>query len=157
MADLKDMQKRLEDLSHLQTPEELRDEVNKSEELVKKEVAEAKAIADPRSKRVYEFPFKYSLGTRLLEGEFQNTVPDMKTSRMIGLMRAHLGGGVAYERLDPFSQELFLMVAHLSYSLTKKPAWADDLLALDHTVLQALYSEVAVHEATFRGLRPDQG
>lgn len=157
MSSAQEIQKRLEEMPHLKSAQELAQEADNAAELEAAQEAERKRLEDPRSKRTYGFTFRQPLGDKIYEGDFQNKVPDVKTTRLIGLMRSHLAAGQSYERLDPYTKEQFLMLSHLSYSLVVRPDWAKVLDDLDPWILTRLYEEVALHEATFRGQRQDQG
>lgn len=106
--------------------------------------------------RLYTFEFKFtSKAGEEFSGTFTSKVPDVKTRGLIGVLRAQLGGGIPYSAMDPFTNELNLVVATLTFVLadTKDmPGWAKDLRAIiDADVLFALYEEVSAHETTFLG------
>lgn len=106
--------------------------------------------------RAFTFPFKFTDGNgKEYAGTFTNRVPDIRTRQAIGVLRAQLTGGVGFDSLDPFTRELTLLVATLTFSLEDKgrPEWAKDFQKVENVqVLRALYEEVAAHEATFLGL-----
>jgi hypothetical protein len=108
---------------------------------------------DDKSKREFTFQFRHEAPNgKIWEGTFTNHVLSLRERQMVGIMRARLGGGMPVESLDPLTAEINLMLAHLEYSLTDKPDWAKDLSKVeDLGMVQALYAEVATHEATFLG------
>lgn len=136
-------------------------------EEIKKEIAETARATDPippmppvkgggKLEREYTWQFSWKDGRgRVWSGQFGNKVLSVRDRQMVGILRARLGAGVPVESLDGMTTEINLMIAHLTYSLTERPAWAKDLAALeDVRVLQEIYMEVADHEATFLGYRP---
>lgn len=119
---------------------------------------------DPRTaamrQREYTFPFEYvDAQGKHYSGTFTNKVPDIRTRQQMGILRAQLAGGVPFETLDPFTRELNMVLAHLTYTLKDegRPDWAKDFNALvDTGPLYKLWEEVALHEATFLGDRGPQ-
>lgn len=134
---------------HLQTS--IAEAKQEAEQAVVKAVDPAPK-ADPKMLREYLFEFKFTTpGGKVFTGTFTNKILNVREKELVGIMRARLSGGIAYEVLDTFTKELNMMVSHLSISLKEKPDWAKDLLDLDEEVIHALYAHVAEHEATFRG------
>lgn len=110
---------------------------------------------DPRFQKQYPFAFEWrdSRG-KLWVGDFENTILTLRHKSMVGVMRAKLAGGVPAEALDPVTAELNLMVSHLTFSLTKVPDWAEDLMALDDQELVGqLFDKAMEHERFFRSDR----
>lgn len=109
----------------------------------------------------YTFPFDFTGGNgKRYSGKLTHVVPDMQTRMAIGSLRSKLSGGVVYETLDPYTQEVSQMVADLTMTLENKdlPEWAADLGKLrDTQVLYKLWEVTSLHEATFLGRRPPQG
>lgn len=137
------------------TMEELKERVDKS--VVARPSSEETKKELMRNRR-YVFPFSFtSKGGETFAGTFTSVVPDIMTRGKIGVMRAQLSGGLPYAAIDPFTNELNLMIATLAFTLEPKageklPSWAEDLRTLtDSDVLYALYEEVASHETTFLG------
>ena len=129
-------------------------------------LAEAKAALDEKGEKAedlapdgrtapeYIFDFSFQNAQRTYAGKFKNRILNIRQQRAVGVLRASLSGGVPFESLDGLTSEMSLVLAHLTHSLDEKmrPEWAKDLEALDdYRVLQALYQEVAQHEATFLG------
>jgi len=135
------------------TVEEQREEVAKKAEEAKPKKEDKPNDDDPRTQRVYVFDFEWRDGTgKVWRGKFENTVPDIQTRQLIGVLRSQLGNNVPFDALDPTVREMNLVIAHLSFSLTKRPKWADDLGTLySFELLQRIYEEVATHEAIFLG------
>lgn len=113
---------------------------------------------DPKNNSKYTFDFKWEDGTgKVLSGKFTSKILTIGEQSLVGILRARLSAGIAYEALDDFTKELNFLVANLTYSLEERPRWAEDLRKLDNIeILQALYVEVAAHEATFRGQRTEK-
>jgi len=108
---------------------------------------------DPREQNPYVFAFKWTDGRgKLWEGEFENKILTLKERQQAGILRARLQSGLPVDSLDALTQEINLMIAHMSISLQDKPDWAEDLQAQTNIQLvQSLYEEVNGHEATFHG------
>lgn len=145
---------------HLRTliPEEvdaLKDAIGKKvEQLAEGDVPE-KESTDPKAQREYTFDFRWKDGRgKVWAGKFTNKVLSIRDRQLVGIMRSNLAGGISPAALDALTAEINLMIAHLSFSLTARPKWAEDLLTLDDVrLLQEIYMEVANHEATFLGYR----
>jgi hypothetical protein len=140
-------------LEHLNLPptEDLKTEVQAAVEPAKPAAPEN----DPRHQKEYTFEFKWADGRdRVWEGTFTNHVLSVKERSMVGVMRARLSGGQPYDALDPLTQEINLMISHMTFSLAEKDrsGWAKDLREIENLqLLQALYGEVVKHESTFFG------
>lgn len=88
------------------------------------------------------------------EGVFTSVIPDVRTRRQMGIARAKLAMGTAYEALDPFTNEINLILARLEWtvdaSANPEGHWSHDFNSVvEYEMLQALYQEVAAHEAIF--------
>ena len=118
---------------------------------------QAEAPADPvqlaKSQREYTFTLNWTDGRgKVWAGKFTTKILSIRERAQVGLMRARLNGGLPTEAIDGYTAEINFIVANLVYCLTQKPEWAKDLMALDSVpLLQAIYQEVASHEATFFG------
>lgn len=147
-----EMKKRM-DPTHL-TGEEMKEEVEKQAEHAKPQTDEKKdPEEDPKSQREYSFEFEWKDGNgKVWRGKFLNRVPDIRTRQLIGALRSQLGNNIPFDSLDPTTREMNMVIAHLSFSLIKRPTWADDLSELfNFELVQMIYQEVAAHEATFLG------
>jgi len=135
-----------------ENPSDLKQPKIQPEEL-KQAVTPDEKSPDTRENREYSFAIHWEDGHgKLWSRTFVNKVPDIGTRQAIGVLRAKLAGNVPVESLDPMTQEINLMIAHLTYSLEKRPEWAENLAEImDVRLLQAIYSEVLAHEATFLG------
>jgi len=147
-------------------PEHITKQLPKSTKEMKEEIAENMDTKpkekhpkdDPRSQKEYTFQFRYeSPNGKVWTGQFTNKILSIAEQQAVGVARAKFGGGMPYESLDPLSREINMITAHMSFSLIKWPDWAEDLRAiLEIPLLQALYTEVASHEATFLGFTKPQ-
>jgi hypothetical protein len=139
-----------------ETTAELRQDVEKTAEAEERQPGPDPK--DPRLQKVYPFDFQWRDGRgKLWVGKFINHILNIRERSLRGLMRAKLAGGMPYESLDMLTAEQNLMVAHLTYSLEEAPDWAENLMSLtDPDLVAAIYEEVALHEATFRGLNRAQ-
>ena len=142
---------------HLQVPEstsELKREIQEQHK------AEAPVPRDdPKTRKEYTFDFEYKSQGKVWKGQFTNRILTMKDRQLSGVMRARMAAGLPSESLDALTAEINLMIAHLTFSLdeTDRPDWAKDLRDIeDVRLLQALYEEVASHEATFFGWGANQ-
>lgn len=145
-----DVQRRLEP-SHLS----LEDDVLK-EDLERKIAPEENETVDPddpKAQKEYTFKLNYTDGRgKVWNGEFTNKILSIKERQLVGALRSQYSGGLPVESLDALTVEMNLMLAHMAYSLTAKPKWADNLRDLEDVALvQAIYGEVASHEAIFFG------
>jgi hypothetical protein len=114
---------------------------------------------DPKAQKEYSFDFEHKeSGTgKLRKGKFTSTVLTIGMKRQVGLLQAQLSGGLPWASLSPYDRNVIGQLAHLSVSLTKRPPWAKDFEKLyDDAILDKLYEEVALHEATFHGRGEDQ-
>lgn len=160
-VDKETLKKRLEP-DHLKnvTEADLKSELDQAMEKAEEKSAPAQTdLDDPKLHREYPFEFDWTdLRGKRWKGPFVNKVLSIRDRQMVGVMRAKLAAGVPLDSLDDLTQEINLMVAHMTYSLVERPDWAKDLLALDDVrILQELYGEVLAHEATFLGYAKAQG
>jgi hypothetical protein len=135
-------------------PDDLKDQIKEKSGTVDK------AVDDPKGLETYTFQFRWVDGRgQIWEGEFTNKILSIGERQQAGVLRAMLGRGVGPGQLDEFTNEINMIMGHLTYSLAeKKPDWAKDLTALQNPrLLQAIYEEVASHEATFFGLNQTTG
>jgi hypothetical protein len=111
---------------------------------------------DPRSEEEWTFHFKWQSPKGILyAGSFTNRILSVGDKQAAGIMQAKLGAGMPSDSLDPLTSELNFIISRLSFSLTDKPDWAKNLRDIKEVpLLQALYTEVASHEAIFFGLEP---
>lgn len=150
--DRETMKKNLE-MPHLQ---ELKEEVDTTVSVsaaVTVEPATPKTNLKTNLEYEFEFDWEDKRGQHWT-GTFCNKILTIGERQSMGILRARLGGGVAMDSLDPLTQELNLMVSHMTYSLKESPEWAKDLNKLtDISLVQAIYEEVIDHEATFLGYK----
>jgi hypothetical protein len=106
-----------------------------------------------KSQKEYTFTLNWTDGRgKTWAGKFTSRILSIRDRARVGLMRARLNGGLPVESIDAYTAEINFMVANLAFCLAEKPEWANDLMSLDNVeLLQALYKEVASHEATFFG------
>lgn len=114
---------------------------------------------NPRSEKQYTFNVDYTDARgKVWKGSFTNKILSIHERQQVGVMRSMLGAGQPVQSLDQMTLELNLIVAHLTYSLTSKPPWADNLRTLeDPAILQAIYEEVDSHESHFLGWGTPKG
>lgn len=140
-------------MPHLgQSTTQIKEEVEQAATLPEKG---APNLDDPKLKEEWTFQFKWldPVG-HVSAGTFTNKILSIAERQLSGAMRARLSGGVPFDSLDPLTDELNLILSHLAFSLTVKPKWAEDLRTVKYpALLQALYEEVASHEAVFLGFQ----
>ena len=150
------------------TPEHISQQIPKSTEDLKEEVQKAKEqVEEPEEKpekpdeklkmeKEYTFDFDWTnpRGKRY-KGKFTNRILTIGERQDVGLARARLTGGLPIDSFDAVTREINLIIAHLTFSLVKRPEWAQDLAQLHEVnLLQEIYMEVASHEAIFSGRKP---
>lgn len=136
------------------TLEDRKIEIQKQAEKAKiQEVEKEDPETNPRAQREYTFDFLWEDGNgKIWKGKFTNRVPNVETRALIGLLRAQLSNNIPFQSLDPMTQEINLVLAHLSFSLVQRPPWAEDLGSLfNFELVQRIYQEVTAHEVTFLG------
>jgi hypothetical protein len=111
--------------------------------------------SNPKDEKRYSFEFSHTDSRgKVFRGTFVNEILSIRQRRLMKITKARLSGNVTVGALDADIWELNEMIAHLTISLDKSadgfPRWAEDLEGLyDESVIQALYEEVASHEARF--------
>jgi hypothetical protein len=109
---------------------------------------------DPKAKPEYPFVLNWKDGRgKVWTGEFVTKILSIGERQLAGALRARFSS-VPLAQLDALTNHLNEMIAHLSFSLTKRPDWAKDLREIQNPdLVQAIYDEVSSHEVTFFGLR----
>jgi hypothetical protein len=143
----------------MKSPEELKEDLDGKDEA--SEDKYEKIASDPKMQPEYEFEIDYTdnRGKRW-HGTFVNRILTYRMRTQVGTIRAQMNGGLPMEALDLNTLDMTEKVAHLTVSLGKRPPWAmgEKLSNLhDPQILDRIYAEVALHEATFRGSGEDQG
>lgn len=106
---------------------------------------------DVPEKLTFEFDYTDRRGFKWT-GTFVNRILTIADQAKVGLVRAQLSAGLNPSSLDFTTAQQFEMRAHLAVSLERVPDWAKNLGQIrDVTVLEAIYQEVATHEARFWG------
>lgn len=106
---------------------------------------------DPKDQKEYtfEFSFQNRRGKRW-KGTFINRILSIRQKQQVKVLKAQLSGCLPVQSLDADIWALNEIIAHMTISLIKRPDWADELTDLyDEELLEALYKEVASHEAFF--------
>ena len=149
--DPKELEQRLRP-DHIPAIGDLKAELEKT---VENPIPEKLPENDPKFQEEWTFKFSWKDGRgKVWEGTFTNHILSMREQSMVGALRAHLSGGLPYTALPAGTNDINFMISHLNYSLADKDraGWSKDLQAIkDVALLQALYAEVASHEATFFG------
>jgi hypothetical protein len=111
---------------------------------------------DPREKKLYSFDIEYK-GARgqITKGRFTNKILSIGEKISVGTMRARLQMGVSLDAMDVDTYNMLFRVTWLQQSLTEKPKWAEDLLALESEgLIKDIFDKVDAHERYFRGEAP---
>lgn len=122
-------------------------------ELLKAETVSATPSAfNPRGSETYTFSIDMTDGAGVRRtGEFTNKILTIEQRMTVSLLIAKLSRNTPWEAIDDEGRNLLEMVAHLTISLAAKPSWfALDTLT-NIRLLNAVFAEVAGHEAFFRG------
>jgi len=140
----------------LPSDKDLRDAVAKdAEEQVdgSTEKTEQSRSSDPRSKTSFTFQFqKFDSNGNAWLGSFTTKILSIDERQKAGILRSQLGGGMPIESLDSLTNELNMIISHMTFSFTETPKWAESLRTIsDFSIVQDLYKEVASHEAFFLG------
>lgn len=115
---------------------------------------------DPKGQEVYTFDISVTEGSgRVLEGKFTSRILSMDERIELGVLAARMALFTRWDSLDPDTQWLCTVQAHLTISLDvdkggQRPRWfklAGKEAILNTRVLAAVYAEVSAHEAFFRG------
>lgn len=113
---------------------------------------------DPKLNEKYTFNLDYKDPRgKIWKGEFTNKILTNAESIQVAVTRARMLGGVSVNSIDLYTYELSERLAHLTWSLIKRPKWANDLSSLlDPMIIEKLYQEVTSHEDTFHGRGKDK-
>jgi hypothetical protein len=144
-----EFEKRIE-ADHLAPEEEMKEDLERDVKGIKRAGLDPD---DPMAQRQYTFQLEYfdKLKKRWA-GQFTTKILSIRERQLVGALRSRMSGGSSMESLDALTIEINLMLAHLAYSLTERPDWAKELGELeDIGIVQAVYAEVAAHEARFLG------
>lgn len=131
--------------------QDLKDEIQSAIDPEQKVVEDR--LNDPRNAEQYTFTLRHrDARNKLWEGTFTSKILSIGERQLVGVMRSRYQGGATLESLDASTADLNLKLAHLSYSLVNYPKWAERMRELkDPGVIDAIYQEVASHEAFFLG------
>lgn len=146
----------LDQMPHIaQANEDAKKAIRNRIENQKEVVEQEKDEANPKLKEEYTFQFDWTDGRgKRWAGEFTNKVLTMRDRQTIGAWQAQWQLGLSHQSFDPEISGMNYLLAHMAVSLKpgKGADWAKDLQSLTNTdLVQALYEEVASHEATFHG------
>lgn len=155
------------DLSILDTMPHISQDTEDAKKAVQRRIAKLEAEAEqendeinPKLQEEYTFKFDWKDGRgKRWGGEFTNRIASVMDRQTIGALQAQWQLGMSHVSIDPEIAGMNYVVAHMA--ITLKPGrgaeWAKDIRKLTDTdLVQALYGEVASHEATFHGRAGDQ-
>lgn len=110
-------------------------------------------LDDPQRHLEYTFEFSHTDDTgKVWNGSFTNRVLNIAQKIQIGVVRARRLQGAPMASVSPRTLELLYIIGWMEESLTKRPAWAKDLLDLtDEDLVEQLWLIVARHESIFLG------
>ncbi len=111
--------------------------------------------AHPMAQEQYEFTVEIvDGGGRKLGGKFKNRILSPDEKGRVGLLIAKLTKGAIWVTLDPDTQYIYTMMAHLALSLAEMPKDFSITGTKNTRLLEAVYREVAAHESYFLGPPP---
>jgi hypothetical protein len=98
----------------------------------------------------------FALDYKSSRAQFKNKILSIAERVEVGLLQSRLARLTPWEAIDEDTRYLLSVIAHLTVSLVEKPAWFKASEMKDVAFLYTVYTEVAKHEAYFRGDRPSQ-
>lgn len=141
-------------MKHLEVSEE------DLKESVKQQTEQPKLVDDdnPKLKERYSFHFSHTDGRgKVWEGDFVNQILNIKQRGQAAVLESTLNAGQPSDSINPLMGGIHRAIAHMVFSLEKRPPWAQDLREFHDTgLIVALYEEVAAHEDMFLGLESNQ-
>src|SRR3990172_4712450 len=101
----------------------------------------------------HEFDLDYTTpaGARF-RGHFKNRILTVAEWVQVSRIKATLLGGMPLTSIDGSTLSVAEMMSHMALSLVEKPGWFDSTKLHEPLVVEAVYGEVAAHQARFRGL-----
>lgn len=127
----------------------LPDDIDELKESVEGSVITAQAPEPaPPDEESWTFSFAHAdVRGAVWTGQFTNEILDLERQGYVAVMRSRLQGGQPFESIDPSIADLNMAIAHMSYSLKERPAWAKNLLKIrDPEVVVKLWAKVRAHE-----------
>jgi hypothetical protein len=111
---------------------------------------------DPKDAKEYSFELAWTDPRgHTWTGSFTNRILNIGERRKAKIFKAQLGGNVSVEALDVDAWQLNGILAHVAFSLIRKPEWAKDLEKIEELgVVYAIWKEVDSHEARFHRRGP---
>lgn len=109
-----------------------------------------------KNTHTFSIDFKSELDDRHYVGEFTAKKLAIKDLAQMGVRKAELNGGKYYDSekpgtgIDPYTDSLNSMIAHLELALIKVPMWWDLNEISDADLLNKVYEEVLSFEYRFR-------
>ena len=136
--------------NHIPTDEELRKEADAA---LAPEAAQEEDPDDPRGEIEYTFQISYiDARGKSWRGTFVDKILTIGARQGVEIIRARFHAGLSMEAFSQEAVELNLMLAHLNYSIVKRPKWAEDLRSLhDPGIIRAIYGHAVEHEDFFLG------
>ena len=116
------------------------------------------AKPNPKDKREYTFDLEYKDDRgKMWNGRFTSQILNVGQKRLVAIMVSRMAAGTSFDSISPLQTETNRAIAHMEYSLIKKPAWAENFDGLDDEgPIYAVWEEVTSHEATFLGRGANQ-
>jgi len=133
-------------MSEVKSPEEIKREIEGKGE-------QPTGIEDPRLLEDFTFEIDWADPRgKVWKGKFVNRILSGQQISQVGAMKARMAGGVPWDSLDEYTSDHNEKLSHLTFSLIERPSWAKNLGELKYKdLLDAIYQEVSLHEATFSG------
>lgn len=139
--------------NHIPTDEDLKEEANAS---LAPEDASKEDPDNPLGEIEYTFDLDYKDARgKTWRGAFTDKILTLGNRQAVEIVRARYHGGLSMESFSQEAVERNLMLAHLNYSIVKRPKWAEDLRGLyDPGIVSAIFAHAAEHEDFFLGWGP---
>ena len=133
--------------------EDLKKEIESVVPPIKPAEVEVDFHNDPKSKKEYTFELNYKDNSgKIWSGKFTTKILNIGERQMAGALRSRYSGNTPLESMDISTVLMNIMLDHLTYSITQKANWCDNLRELhDPGIIEAIYEEVASHEEYFLG------
>lgn len=106
---------------------------------------------DPRDEDEWTFQFSWTDPRgKTYTGTFTNKILTMGEQQSMAALITRFTAGAPWDALLPDVQITTRAIAHMTFSLTKRPPWASDLRKVkDPALILALWGRVASHETRY--------
>ena len=137
-------------MKHLDVPDEdLREQALKAVETPTEEASSNEP--DPRDNEEWTFQFSWTDNRgKTWAGAFTSKILTLGDTQAVANLQSRFAGGAPWESLTPDARAMNLMIAQLTFALTKRPTWAESLRELhDPMIVYQLFERVVSHETRY--------